>query len=377
VTSTLHVISGLFHGGGQRVVEDLLAVQQCGGDVEPRLCVLGTGGRIANQAHHTVPYNGKYNNPLVLNAAARNLRSVIRDGSFDVVHSHGLDADLITGLAVRSRDIVHVCHLHITPSADRAESWKAAIRRRLFTHLAKQNRTWFIAVSEAVRLQMASYYRLPLERIITVRNGIDLSAFPEPECRNSSDAGKLVIGTAARLAPMKGLEHLIDAAARLKQLGVSHELRIAGSGSLLDTLRQQAARLSLGDEVRFLGQVDDMPAFYRQLDVFVLPSVSTEGLPLTVLESMASGVPVVATDVGGTAEALRGGVDGFVVPPGDVSALVAAIERLARSPELGQQMGASGRARVVSDFSRERVAREVADVYRRVLAERTADGARR
>ncbi len=175
---------------------------------------------------------------------------------------------------------------------------------------------------------------------------------------------------------MKGLEHLIDAVAELRQIGIRFELRIAGSGSLLDGLKQRASRAGVADEVAFTGHVEDMPAFYHQLDLFVLPSLS-EGLPLTVLEAMASGLPVVATNVGGTAEALRDGIDGFVVPPGDVAALISAISRLHESPELRRQMGAAGRARVVAEFSRERVAREVVEVYHRVLEDRRATSGRR
>jgi glycosyltransferase involved in cell wall biosynthesis len=111
-----------------------------------------------------------------------------------------------------------------------------------------------------------------------------------------------------------------------------------------------------------------MPAFYRELDVFGLPSVSTEGLPLVVLEAIASRRPVIATTVGGTPEVVREGVDGSLVPPADAAKLAQAMAKLARDAKLRRAMGESGRERVARDFSMERVAREVANVYTRVMA---------
>lgn len=379
----LHVINGRFFGGGHRSTLNLIAAQRAIENLRAALCTLGESNDspVCSVSEASIEYNGKYNHPVVLWRASRRLHQLIQQRKVEVLHTHGLDADLIGGLAVRGASAVHICHLRISPPIDKRESWKADLRKRLYRYLALKNGTWFIAVSEAVRRQMAEYYRLPLDRIVTVLNGIDLSSFPEPAPSrgvNGSDTNRpLVIGTAARLAPMKGLEHLIDAAAVLRQAGIHFEVRIAGGGSLLDALQQQSVRQGVADRVKFVGHIDDMSAFYRELDLFVLPSVSTEGLPLTVLEAMASGLPVVATDVGGTAEALRDGVDGFVIPPGDVPALVDAIRRLESDPELRKRMGASGRDRVVFEFSRERVAREVAQVYQRVLEERRRVNARR
>jgi glycosyltransferase involved in cell wall biosynthesis len=369
------VISGLFYGGGQRVVLDLLSSLPGEGAVDPRLCLLGEceNSPLSGRCVAAVPYDGRYNSPAVLLAAARRLRKVIADQRPDLLHTHGVDADLIGALAGRRGRTPQVCHLHISPPAGRKESWKAAVRRRLLRWLTRRNGAWFIAVSEAVRQEMAEYYRLPPERIVTVRNGIDPAEFdgcgqgPPPQAN-----GRVVLGTAARLAAMKGLEFLIEAAAQLKRQGPAVEVRIAGTGGRRERLEQLAADRGVAESVRFLGQVTDMPAFYRELDAFVLPSVSTEGLPLVVLEAMAARRPVVATRVGGTAEAVRDGVDGILVPPGDAGALAAALARLAASPAERRRMGDAGRQRVENDFCVERVAREVAAVYERVLAEGSA-----
>ncbi len=178
-----------------------------------------------------------------------------------------------------------------------------------------------------------------------------------------------MIGTAARLAPMKGLEYLMDAMSALKQQGVPCVLKIAGEGPLRSELEQRIREHDLSQHVHLLGHVENMTELYGDLDLFVLPSVSTEGLPLVVLEAMASRLPVVATDVGGTAEAVRDGIDGRIVAPGNVEALSLAIRTLVDDPELRATMGEAGRTRVLADFSRERMAREVHEMYTRVLGQ--------
>lgn len=372
----LHVINGLFYGGGQRVVLDLLKSLPRVTDVESRLCVLGESSEspLVQYCDLSLPYNGRYNNPHILLRTAGQLRRVIRRTGVDLLHTHGVDADLIGGLAVQGRRTRHICHLHITPSTDRKESWKARTRRKMLQWLTRRAGTSFIAVSEAVREQMARYYGLPPDRIVTVRNGVERADFTESqEIAETGSSRGIVFGTAARLAPMKGLEYLIQAARRLHEKRLWFELRIAGTGSQRKPLEALAERLKVSDRVRFLGHVSDMAAFYRQLDAFVLPSVSTEGLPLVVLEAMAAGRPIVATRLAGTPEAVREGLDGLLVPAADSIALSEAMAQVATDPELRQRMGRNGRERIEAEFTVEHAARGVAGVYRRVLGT-TASG---
>jgi glycosyltransferase involved in cell wall biosynthesis len=365
----LHVISDLFYGGGQRVVVDLLKSLPQAGPVDVTLCTLGEGhgSPLAGRRNFNVKYTGRYGSPRVLFDAARQLRKVIAAVPVDIVHTHGIDGDLIGALAIRGRAERTVCHLHTIPRADRCESWKAAVRRYWFRSLALRNQTWFIAVADSVRERTAESCRLPIERIVTVRNGVDLSDFDmENPASTSKGANRVVVGTAARLVPQKGLAYLIEAAARLARKSKAFELRIAGTGSQLESLERLAQSLGLSDSVRFLGHITDMSEFYRAIDVFVLPSLF-EGLPLVVLEAMAMSKPIVATRVAGTPEVVRDGVDGFLVPPADAPALGDALERLVHNPPLRQRMGAAGRQRVLTDFCIDRVAREVVQVYDQIL----------
>lgn len=352
------------------MVLDLLKSLPEAGPFDVRLCTLGEvhGTPLAGRRDFSVEYSGRYNIPRVLFGTARRLGKVIAAVPVDIVHTHGIDADLIGALAVRGRPERTVCHLHTTPPADRRKFWKAVIRRKMFRSLTTRNGTWFIAVADSVRERTAEYYRLPIERIVTVRNGIDPAKFEiDNAASKCSDFDRIIFGTAARLVPLKGVAYLIEAAARLARKNMAFEVRIAGTGSEQENLERLARSLGLCDRVRFLGQVTDMPGFYRDLDVFVLPSLS-EGLPLVVLEAMATGKPIAATRVAGTPEVVRDGVDGFLVLPADANALGDALERLAVDPLLRRQMGAVGRQRVLADFCIDRVAREVVQVYERMLA---------
>jgi glycosyltransferase involved in cell wall biosynthesis len=118
--------------------------------------------------------------------------------------------------------------------------------------------------------------------------------------------------------------------------------------------------------VIFLGQLNEMPEFYRSIDLFVLPSIAAEGLPLAVLEAMASGLPTVATRVGGTAEAVLHGEQGFVVEPRDPTALAAALRHLLANGDVRKRLGESSRRRAVDELSTEQFGANVFDVYRSI-----------
>jgi glycosyltransferase involved in cell wall biosynthesis len=364
----IHVISGLFFGGGQRVVADLLQGQWGLSGYGSSLVLLGDAGtRLSGLATHTIPYNGRYNSPRQLVSTATKLRKVLLDTSVQIVHSHGVDADFIASLAVLGTSVRQVAHLHITPPMKARESWQVALRRRMFRMLTNRASTRFIAVSEAVRQAMSGYYGIPRERIHTVRNGIDTTKYIANPIFGCPDSQDLVFGVAARLSPMKGIEFLLKAARELQNEALQFHIKIAGEGSLRDHLQRQVHQLAITERVEFLGHIADMRSFYESIDVFVLPSISTEGLPLSVLEAMAMSLPVIATDVGGTIEALRDEVDGLVCPPRDYVALAAAMRRMLLDRQTAQTMARNARQRAADHFGIERVVNEVAAVYEKLL----------
>jgi glycosyltransferase involved in cell wall biosynthesis len=205
----------------------------------------------------------------------------------------------------------------------------------------------------------------------TVHNGIDL-----PAQRNGgalrAELGipeqAPLAGEIARLCDVKGQRELIRAASQVPELRVvlvGEDLE--AGGAFRTGLEREAGELGVGDRVHFTGYRADAQELLDDLDVFVLPSW-IEGLPLTVLEAMARGKPVVATPVGGTPELVVDGETGLLVPPRDAGALADALRSLAADPERAQALGAAGRARVAERFSSAAMTGRVLAVYDEVVS---------
>ncbi len=178
----------------------------------------------------------------------------------------------------------------------------------------------------------------------------------------------LLIGAAGRLSEEKGFRHLITAVGRLVSEGHCVQLVIAGEGHLRPVLQQQIDALGLQDRVRLPGFLEDPRDFYEALDLFVLSSLR-EGLPNVVLEAMATGRPVVATNCNGVPRLVRDGENGLVVPVDDPAELTNAMRRCVTSPSLRERLAAAGRSTIETDFSFDQRMRKIIRVYRRLSPE--------
>jgi glycosyltransferase involved in cell wall biosynthesis len=262
---------------------------------------------------------------------------------------------LVTWLRRLRPQVVHAFLFHayvLTPPAARAAGVPVLVagRRSLadfkngsrlafgIERLATRMTDLVVANCEAVREDAIRQERLPPDKIVVIRNGLSPTAFD----RYDADQGDRppVLLCVANLIGYKGHRHLLEAAALLRHRGVHFRLVLAGDGPERVHLERQAANDRL--PVWFLGARNDVPALLAAADVVVLASLH-EGLSNSLLEAMAAGKPVVATDVGGNREALGG--TGLLVPPSDASQLAAAIERLLRNPGLARRAGEAARER--------------------------------
>ena len=223
-----------------------------------------------------------------------------------------------------------------------------------------QRRAWLsadrvLSVSSRLAERMAAEMKLSVERITTIRNGVDLSRF-NPGHRAAARAAldlpaeALVLGSVGRLVPVKDHATLLEAVALLKRDRVDATLVLSGDGPLRDALLARAAALGIQNQVRLLGHRKDVEVVLAALDVFVLSSVS-EGLSNTILEAMATGLPVVATRVGGADELVRDGETGLLVAPGSPREMAAALGRFVTDRAARRTMGAAGRDRVEAEFA--------------------------
>jgi glycosyltransferase involved in cell wall biosynthesis len=221
----------------------------------------------------------------------------------------------------------------------------------------------YIAVSNDVARRMRPLCVNPGGKIRVVRNGVPIDEFDGNLAAGSQVGSTRTVLAVARLHPQKGLIYLLDAATLVPDA----RFVVAGDGPARTELEAQARRLGLGERFRFLGHRHDIPELLRSAGVFVLPSLF-EGLPVSVLEAMAAGTPVVATDVAGTDEAVVHGESGILVPPRDPAALAGAIREVISNTALARRLVAGGKARVRQSFSADAVARGVCQVYEDVFS---------
>jgi glycosyltransferase involved in cell wall biosynthesis len=222
-----------------------------------------------------------------------------------------------------------------------------------------------ICNSREVERFAVQHYSADRNRIHVVLNGVDIERFRPGEKR---DRG-VVVGTAGRIERQKNLEMFFAAAALFGRERPDATFLVAGDGTLRDHFVRRVAELGLRDRVRFLGNTGDMPAFFQRLDQFWLTS-NWEGTPNVVLEAMATGVPVIATRVGGTEELIRDGIDGFLVAREDVAALCAAARRVAEHPDEASRVAQRARETASSRFSIRAMVESTQRVYEHVLTSR-------
>ncbi len=209
-------------------------------------------------------------------------------------------------------------------------------------------------------------------KVSTVYTGLKPSAFP-PTTQSTRPAGLRHVVSCCRITPRKNLECLLEAASLLSRRGQPVRVTIVGNPfsqadlQYFDRLKVQVDREGLASLVTFAGWCDDVRPYLESADLYVSSSLS-EGLPGAVREAQAAGLPVVATDAGGTAEAVQDGVSGLLVPCGDAHALATAIETVVTDPELAARYGNAGRRRAAEMFSMEAFIRNYSSVFQRVLS---------
>lgn len=265
------------------------------------------------------------------------LARMFHDQRIDIVHTHNTKPLLYAAPAARLARVKGVVHTR------HGQRFGASRRQNIAFQIASRCADCMVCVSED-SARLCRQGGVGARSVRTILNGIDSSRFsfkgPAP------DGPAVYVG---RLSPEKDVATLLGATAIVVAQCPSFRLQIAGAGSCSAELTALTESLGLGGNVQFLGEVRDVPALLHRAAIFVLPSL-TEGVPLTVLEAMACGLPVVATRVGGTPEAVVEGSTGLLVAPREREQLAAALLQIHTNPEMARQMGLAGRARVEEHF---------------------------
>jgi glycosyltransferase involved in cell wall biosynthesis len=294
-----------------------------------------------------------------------------------ILHTHTAKAGAIGRLAVllaigaRPPIVVHTFHGHVLRGY--FGPLRAGLFRLLERWLAKLT-TALVAVSPEVRDDLVALGVAPAEKFTVIRLGIELderigeSAARRDEMRRllGIPRERFTVGWIGRMTAVKRTDDVLLAFRRLRELGVDACLCMVGDGPDRDHVERRASELGIVRECLFLGYQEDVAPFYGAFDAVVLPS-GNEGTPVSAIEALAGGRPVVATRVGGVPDVIRDGVDGFLVESGDVEQLAGRLAELARDPALRARLGDEGRRHVVPRYSVERLLDDVDRFYQSLL----------
>jgi len=310
--------------------------------------------------------------------AYQRVRELLPEHRFDIVHDNQV---LGYGtLLIKAMGLPVVATVHHPLDIDRANRIREArttleqVRAVLFypffmQRLVLRRVDRVVTVSETAARSVVRAFGLPLERVAVIWNGVDLSTFRRLPASEPQPGRILFVGDPEDRN--KGFRYLLLA---LRELAVTHDFHlIVVQRSWSKRTEELALELGISDRVTFLDSLSqaELVCAYNQAQMLISPSLY-EGFGLPVAEAMACGTPVVATDVGASAEVIEDGVSGTLVPPGEVKPMAAAIRALLEDPGLCKEMGAAGVARVKERFSWRRAAEETAGLYEEVLGQRKA-----
>jgi glycosyltransferase involved in cell wall biosynthesis len=316
-------------------------------------------------------------------APIRDVRSVLRLARIirrtrpHILHTHTAKAGAVGRIAAllagdaRPPIVVHTFHGHVL------RGYFGPLRSRAFTLLERflaRETTCLVAVSPQVRDDLVRLGVAPQEKFAVVRLGIELADRVSQDEDGRAATRRMLgipgdaftVGWIGRMTGVKRTDDVLLAFRSLRARGVDAKLCLVGDGPDRDRVERRAHELGVMRDTLFLGYQEDVAPYYSAFDAFVLSS-GNEGTPVTTIEALAAGRPVVATRVGGVPDVVRDGDDGFLVEPGDVEAIGERLATLARDGALRARMGDAGRGRVVSRYAVARLVDDVDRLYRSLL----------
>lgn len=291
------------------------------------------------------------------------LAKLFRQNKVDIVHTRNAESFFYGFLGAKLAGVSAIVHSeHGRTFNDRA------IRFRIQNFFSRYTDNIF-ALSEQLKRDLVAHIGIPANRIDVQYNGVDLKRFRmlgsegmRAKLRIAADA--VVVGSVGRLVTLKNYQLLLRAA---HSLGVEHVVIVlVGDGPERGALEAMADQLGMRERVHLLGHRDDVAELIRAMDIFVLPSTS-EGMSNTMLEAMAAGVAVIASNVGGNPELVRDGIDGLLFESGDVAGLSDQLKSLIADPARRSALASAGRERIELEFSMEAMIARYEKVYESVM----------
>jgi len=293
----------------------------------------------------------------------RSVKKIVVGFSPDIIHSHRYKENI---LALLARPVMSKIHListqHGMPElARKNQKSSAKLRASLFFRLLAHFFDRTVLVSNEMRQSLIGVHGFTQEKLKVIHNGIQIP----PEI-NDHDHKKLTIGSAGRFSPVKDFSLFVDIAKLVVAQKGMADFVLAGDGPERQMLEEKVREIGLHDRFKFLGHQDDMDSFYKNIDIYLNTSVH-EGIPMSVLEAMSHGLPVVVPKVGGFPEIVIEGTSGYLVDDRNPSIFADRCIELLSNKKKRQQMAEAARQRVIDHFSREAMAAQYHQLYQELL----------
>ena len=359
----LHAIETSGPGGAENFMLRLVQSQKAEGH-ECRVLVIKSGWLTQRLEQLGIDYDLI---PLPMSLSPqwlRKARQLLRTHQIDVVHTNEFAMNMHLALVAKALRIPHVATVH------GKNYYTEKPVRRFFMRLTARLST-LVAVSHDIKSFLATNGNIPASRVVVIENGIDVQHYrPDPAVRSRyrtelgvADDEHMILAV-GNLYPVKGHIHLIDAAARLHREGARIKVFIAGRGKEEHSLQARVDSLGLHETCILLGFRDDARELLWASDIFAMPSLS-EGLPLSILESLAAERPVVASAVGGIPQVLTDGETGVLVPAGDPRRLAEALAKVIQQRAFGEQLAEQGLELLVERYDARVMAERYTALYRK------------
>lgn len=366
----LHVVLSLDVGGLERNVINQVVQGQAQGQLVSVVCLERPGVLADGVRAMDVTLRCLAKCPGIRLGMVRALHRLFTELRPDVVHTHQIGSLFYAGMAARLSRVPLVVH-----TEHGREPYGTRLRTRLLGRLAGHFASRFYCLNRDMAGEVIAHRIVAPEKVFVIRNGIDTAHYAQRQdsaaIRRSLGLPQeaLIVGTVGRLNPVKRHDRLLRAFARVRERIANVRLLVVGDGPLRDDLRGLAVRLGVASEVHFAGYQPDSAPFLSIMNAFVLTSDS-EGTPQCVLEACVSGVPVIATRVGGLAELIEDGCTGRLVDAADETGLSAAIIAILLDRIHAESMARSARERIAAGFDVGRMAHEYHRDFIKLLASR-------
>jgi glycosyltransferase involved in cell wall biosynthesis len=292
--------------------------------------------------------------------ALSKLFKLINKYQINIIHTDGPRNTFYAGIVAKIKNIPLIWHVRVS-NKDRYD--------RILVKLSSK----IILVADA--LQSRFKIKSSNKKFVTIYNGVDLKEFRKHKRENfvrqkyNIDNSDILISVTARIERSKGQNYLIEACGRLKDRIKNFSILLAGEiadNSYMNKCNQMAIKFGIRNRVIFAGPIYNINKVLNETDIFVLPSLS-EAFSRSIIEAMAAGIPVIATDVGGNVEAVQNNVTGLIIPPKNINALAEKIYLLTKNSNLRSTMGSKGRNRVEKYFGIDESVNKTESVYQEIL----------